>query len=166
MLAVPVYNQLNDPLPDGQQDPQAANDCGSECVAMIGDAFGYGGAPGFPAGDIRVIIRRGDLTGPALTNGDDLVYGLSACFQIPSHVRAVNAHIAQLEVQRAVDAGMPPIVLGRWDGTALHWVVGVGRDATGLTVNDPWGGTQRVIAWADFQKLYAGQYVHVDRKLT
>ena len=33
-LAAPAWNQLNDPLPDNQQDPYATTDCGEESTAM------------------------------------------------------------------------------------------------------------------------------------
>lgn len=166
MLQIPLYNQLNDPLADGQQDPQAPNDCGPECLAMIGDAFGFGGVSGYSAGQIRVIIRQGQTAGSGLTTGDDLVYGLKECFQLPAHTRTVNYITLQLEVMRAIAARLPTIVLGYWESpTVLHWVVPVGLLSNGLLINDPWGGRRYPVPWGTVANLYGGQYVHLDQVL-
>jgi hypothetical protein len=162
-LPIPVWNQLNDPLPDGQQDPYATTDCGEESVAMIGK--GYGG-PELPAGQVRMILRAGDVNGPGISSGDDLVHALAAVFHLRSHVRACNAATFQIEATKAINSGMPVIALGQWVSIGfLHWVVGRGADDTGLMTNDPWGGANRLIAWPDVARLYAGTYVHLDQSI-
>lgn len=166
MLKVPVYDQLNDRLPDGNLDKYATQDCGSESVAEVGAAFGFGGDVGFSAGQVRQIIRHGDFNGSGLTTADDLVYGLASCFRLPSHVRNANFTQLKQELQRAVAAKMPCIVLGGWvDPAVLHWIVVIDATPGGITFNDSWGGKVRSLAWADVAKLYAGTYCHLDKAL-
>src|SRR5436305_8087938 len=40
VVHAPIYNQLNDPLPDASQDPYATTDCGEESVSMVVAACG------------------------------------------------------------------------------------------------------------------------------
>jgi ABC-type bacteriocin/lantibiotic exporter with double-glycine peptidase domain len=161
---IPVWNQLNDPLPDGQQDSQNFNDCGEECVAMLIKAYG---GPELPAGQIRMLLHG--INGTGITTGDDLVRAL-AMFKdrqgrtIAAHVRSgIDAATFQVEATHAISSGLPVIALGDWVTRGYgHWVVVRGTDETGIAVNDPWGGLNRVISWSDVNALFDGCYVHLD----
>jgi predicted double-glycine peptidase len=57
--------------------------------------------------------------------------------------------------------------LGYWVSPGfLHWVLVREADDGHITFNDPWGGHVRVMDKAMAQKLYAGQYVHIDQPVS
>lgn len=151
LLLIPTWNQLRDPLADGEQDPFADTDCGEECAAM---RIYYRTGIALPAGIVRQLIPGKQATG--VTSAADLVavmriFGLRPVAR-PTAVDAIHDLCG-----RAVSIGIPPIVLGYWDGRAeLHWVLVVGASPAGVLVNDPWGGLRRTIDWDTFDLDYAG----------
>lgn len=129
----------------------------------------YGG-PELPAGQIRMLLHG--ISGSGLTNPADLVRGLgmfkdSQGRTIASHARGpIDAATFRIEATRAINAGMPVIALGDWVTRGFaHWVIGRGADDTGMAVNDPWQGQNRVISWGDVTTLFDGAYVHLDLSL-
>lgn len=161
LLAAPVWNQLDDPLPDGNLDPQAAMDCGEECVAM---AVAACGGPGIPAGVFRALLggpqRRGSTTAA------DLSY-LLTLFGVANHPRQADPDAAWTEWQHSDVAGFLAIALGYWVTPGfLHWVLVRACDPGTVQFNDPWGGSLRSLDRATAQKLYAGQYIHIDQAVT
>lgn len=163
MLAIPIYNQLNDPLPDGQPDPQAQNDCGEECVSMLLPPIRAGMY--MSAGAIRQELRGGNPNGSALTTAGDLVRALHLLGNIPAHERAVDFSTFQIESQHALENNMPIIALGYWEvPTIKHWMIAVAVTTNGLMFNDPWNGIQRALDWNTIHNLYQNDYVHIDIK--
>lgn len=171
MKKIPLYNQNNDPLPDGQQDPQHSNDCGEECASMLGAAY----RPNLvlPAGQLRMLLRGNNWQGNALTDGDDIVWILKNVFNIPSHTRRVDFTTSKIEITHALQSNMPVVYLGKWDGDYLHWIIpfeltpnnDYPKSGLGFVSNDPWGGWLHQIDWDTAASLYGGQYVHVDEVL-
>lgn len=160
-LAAPVWNQLNDPLPDAQQDPQATMDCGEESVAM---AIAGCGGPSLPAGVLRMLL--GGPGRPGTSSATDLVY-LLGLFGIKAHARQADADTAWTEWQHSFDAHYLVLALGYWVSPGyLHWVLVRETSPDVLTFNDPWGGIERTLTKATAQKLYAGLYVHVDQAVS
>lgn len=157
-LRIPLWNQLNDPLPDGNQDPFASTDCGEECVAMVGGAYGFGGVCGYAAGQVRVIIRRGNIGGIGLSTPSDLVYGLKACFKLNATIISGSWAMCESVLKAVIPARRPVILLGNWDG-APHWVVCCAVNNEGLASLDPWGGYVRHDTWEDAARLYDGSAV-------
>lgn len=161
VVSAPVYNQLNDPLPDASQDPYATTDCGEESVSMVVAACG---GPVLPAGQFRMLLggtgRRGSSTAA------DLVY-LLKLFNIQAHSRQCDAGTAWVEWGHSQHARYLVIALGYWVTVGyLHWVVITGCDDSGVTFNDPWGGVARHLSTDEAQKLYMGVYVHVDQPVS
>lgn len=163
MKKIPLYNQNNDPLPDGQQDPQHSNDCGEECASMLGAAY----RPNLvlPAGQLRMLLRSNNWQGNALTNADDICWILKNVFNIPCHPRYVDFDTSKIEVIHALTSNMPVAYLGKWDGNEEHWIIPHTLYNMGFVANDPWGGYLHTISWSDASLLYGGQYVHVDEVL-
>lgn len=151
LLAIPTWNQLRDPLADGEQDPFNAADCGEECAAM---RIFYRTRIALPAGILRLLIPghldRGE------TSPDELVilmriFGLRPV-AIPSTLDAVRGHI-----EEALSKGIPPILLGYWESrTVLHYVLAVDSDQAGVLVNDPWGGKRVKLSWDQVASGFAG----------
>lgn len=158
MLRIPVYNQYNDPLPDGMQDPDASTDCGEECIAMVGAAYGYGGIPGFMAGQVRVIMRRGLISGLGTSTAEDIKYGLWACFRLGADVLYEEQSKLQGSISDALNARQPVIALGNWDGVP-HWVVVSAVNSEGWTEIDPAGGIVRGRRWLSVFAAYLGAIV-------
>jgi len=156
---IPAWNQLTDPIANGGLDPFASTDCGFECCAMV--KYGTDKArPNWAAGNIREMYRG--WQGLGITSGDELV-GVLAKLDVPAHTRNVSGLLAMQEWNRSIADGKPIIILGTWDGTPLHWIVGVGSPhGPNWIVNDPWGGTRKTIDDAFVYAHYAAQYVHVD----
>lgn len=164
MLKIPLYNQYNDPLPDGRQDPFASADCGEECVSMVGAAYGYGGACGYAAGQVRVIMRRGSLSGIGLSTASDLVYALQACFKLVATDHECEWGTARQVVTVAYEQRRPCLALGLWDGP-LHWVVIARVNNEGVTGLDPAGGFVHMLPWVQFQELYRSSLVELRQPL-
>lgn len=160
-LAAPAWNQLDDVLPDGMQDPFATTDCGEESVAM---AIAACGGPPLPAGTLRMLL--GGPNRPGLSDARALVY-LLGLFGITAHPRQCDADAAWLEWQHSYKAGYLVLALGFWvSPNFLHWVV-VRETVEGTCLlNDPWGGLQRTLLKSEAQKLYGGWYVHLDEPVT
>lgn len=160
-LAAPVWNQLNDPLPDAAQDPYATTDCGEESTAM---AIAACGGPPLPAGVLRQLL--GGPQRPGLSTATDLVY-LLKLFKVPAHERNCPADVAWIEWQHSFAAGFLAIGLGWWvtDGYP-HWVLIRGIDNDSLTFNDPWGGQERVMPKEWVMAKYQGWYVHIDQAVS
>lgn len=151
LLSIPTWNQLSDPLADGEQDPYAESDCGEECAAM---RIWYRRGIALPAGIIRQLIpdhqARGETT-PAELVAVMRLFGLSPV------ALSYNLGAARIGVAQAIAHAIPPIVLGYWESrTVLHYVLGVGSGNVGLACNDPWNGRRRVIPWSEFDGGYAG----------
>lgn len=156
---MPAWNQLNDPIADGSQDPFASSDCGFECCAMVKYATDKA-RPNWAAGNIRQMYRG--WQGQGLTTADDLVRVL-AKLDVPAHTRVCNAATAMIEWNHSIADNKPVIALGDWDGNELHWIVIVGSPpGNQWIVNDPWGGIRKNVSDAEIYQHYAGQYVHVD----
>jgi hypothetical protein len=160
-VSVPVYNQLNDPLPDGAQDPYATTDCGEESVAMVIAACG---GPPLPAGVLRQLL--GGVARPGATTAANLVYLLSL-FKVLAHVRQADPDAAWTEWQHAQGASFPVIALGYWVSAGYpHWIVIRACDALSITYNDPWGGHEQTMTKGTAQMRYMGYYVHVDQAVS
>lgn len=160
-LAAPIWNQLNDPLPDAQQDPYATTDCGEEATAM---AIAACGGPQLPAGVLRQLL--GGPQRPGVTDAAALVYLLNL-FKIPAHPRQCDPDTAWIEWSHAFDAGKLVIALGYWVSAGyLHWVLIRQTGPQALTFNDPWGGTEKEMDKATALKLYQGSYVHIDQAVS
>lgn len=157
LKTIPSGNQLDDPLPDGAQDPQATVDCGEEAVS---DLLAWWGLPFLPAGVLRQALGGWHRAG--LTTASDIVR-LLALFKVPSHTRVTDGATAWVEIGRAVGAGLPCVMLGAWLAPSLlHWRLAVAFDPTAVTCRDPWGGVTVVMSRAEFIAGYRGAYVHVD----
>jgi hypothetical protein len=160
-LAAPAWNQLNDVLPDGQQDPYATSDCGEESVAM---ALYACGGPNLPAGVLRMLLGGPGRAGT--TTAAELAY-LLALFGVKAHVRQADPDAAWTEWQHSYQARYLAIALGYWVSPGfLHWVLVREADEGHLTFNDPWGGQVRTLEKQEAQKLYGGVYVHVDQQVS
>jgi hypothetical protein len=160
-LPAPAYNQLNDPLPDAQQDPFATTDCGEECVS---EAIVACGGPSLAAGQLRVLL--GGLGRRGSTTAADLVY-LLGLFKLPAHPRQANPHDAWIEWQHSYNAKYLCIALGYWVSLGYpHWVLIRETTDGQMTFNDPWGGQVRVLPIAQAKELYMGVYVHIDTPIT
>lgn len=156
-LAAPIWNQLDDPLPDGAQDPYRQYDCGEECVAM---AVAACGGPTLPAYILRTLL--GAVAGTKGTTGQQLVY-LLKLLKIPAHVRTCDAQTAFVEWQHSYAARFLIVARGYWvDIGYPHWVLIRRTDEGGITFNDPFGGQERWMSKADAQARYLGDYVHLD----
>lgn len=160
-LPAPAWNQLNDPLPDGQQDPYATTDCGEESTAM---AIAACGGPNLPAGVLRQLLGGANRSGT--TDAQALCYLLSL-FKIKSHVRECPADVAWTEWRHSFEAGFLVIALGWWvtDGYP-HWVLIRQADDSAMTYNDPWGGLEKRMGKQWAQLKYQGTYVHVDQAVS
>jgi hypothetical protein len=155
------WNQLNDPLPDQALDPYRTVDCGEECTAMAIEARG---GPSLSAYVLRALL--GPKAGQLGTTAEQLVY-LLALFKIASHPRQCDAYTAWTEWQHSYAAGFLVIALGYWVSIGYpHWVLIRECDDVGITFNDPWGGQVRSLDKATAQKLYQGQYVHIDQPVS
>lgn len=128
---------------------------------MVGAGYGYGGVCGFMAGQVRVIMRRGQLTGQGTSTAADLVYALSTCFQLAAHELDLAVTQLRAELQTSLARNAPAIVLGHWDGP-LHWVVVAAVNEEGVVVLDPAGGLVKNLDWQQVQLLYAGASVCLD----
>lgn len=160
-LRAPLWNQLNDPLPDAAQDPYATTDCGEESTAM---AISACGGPDLPAGVLRQLL--GGPQRPGVTSAADLAY-LLGLFKVPAHPRQCDPDTAWIEWSHAFDAGKLVIALGYWVSVGyLHWVLIRQTGPQQITFNDPWGGLERTMDKATAQKLYQGWYVHIDQPVS
>lgn len=151
LLSIPTWNQLRDPLPDGEQDAYSTTDCGEECAAM---RIWYRTGIALPAGIIRQLIPghgdRGE-TSPGELAQVMRTFGLKPV----ALARALDA--IQPLLIKAIMAGIPPIILGYWDDPkVLHYVLGVDITTTGILVNDPWGGRRVELSWTTLDTQYAG----------
>lgn len=154
--SLPVWNQLNDPLPDGNQDAFSTSDCGEECVAEV--VYGLRGVV-VSAGAIRYMLGGALRTG--LSTAADLVSVLRID-NIPSAGVSCGWADALPLLERQSVAGQPSILLGTWlGGSALHWVVATTVADGVLHFNDPWGGSRRKMAYSDALPLYQGSLVLV-----
>lgn len=161
VLPAPAWNQLDDPLPDGAQDPYRQYDCGEECVAMAAAACS---GPPLPAYILRTLL--GAAAGQKGTSGQQLVY-LLKLLKIPAHVRTCDAQTAIQEWRHSYAAHFLVIARGYWvDVGYPHWVLIKRTDEGGVTFNDPWGGQERWMCMADAQARYLGDYVHLDAVAT
>lgn len=153
---LPVWDQLNDPNPDGTLPAERANECGEECCAMV-ISFCHG-VP-VEADYLRFLL--GGAKRQPLTTGADLVRILALC-NVKAQVLAPSTADLAHEVQRITKGGRVAIALGEWvDPTIQHWVVCVAASLNGWTVADPWGGRKYNAAWPRAQGAYAGQIVEV-----
>lgn len=157
LLKAPIWDQNNDPLPDGHEDPADVTDCGEECVAMVVSLLR---GASFAAG----CIRQAWLIPP--DNGRTLASQLAsmlASFRISSTVLATSPdHLYGLVSRRAMH-GQASICLGYWeDPYDLHWVLAVGVTPQGILVNDPWKGTRRELGEAAWHMMSTGVSVGVD----
>jgi hypothetical protein len=161
ILTAPVWNQLNDVLPDGQQDPYATTDCGEESVAM---AIAACGGPSLPAGVLRQLL--GGVDRPGMTTARDLSYLLSL-FKVSNHPRQADPDAAWTEWQHSYQAKYLVIALGYWVSPGFrHWCLIRETDSAALVLNDPWGGQVRTLSRDQAQRLYCGEYVHIDQAVT
>jgi hypothetical protein len=162
-LAAPAWNQLNDPLPDAQQDPFATTDCGEESVAM---AIAACGGPSLPAGVLRQILGAGNPARPGITGPIDLSY-LLTLFKLKNHVREADPDSAWIEWGNSYRAGYLVIALGYWVTPGFrHWVLIRQTDSGAVVFNDPWGGLQRTMTRDQAQRLYCGVYIHIDQAVS
>jgi Papain-like cysteine protease AvrRpt2 len=157
LISARPMNQLDDVLPDGQQDPYATTDCGEETTAMT--VFACGG-PNLPAGAYRQLLGGPNRVGTS--SADDIVF-LLKLFKIPAHKRLCPSDVAWIEWQHSMKAGFLVIALGWFvtDGFP-HWVLIRGIDQNVVTFNDPWGGQVRTMPKEWMLTKYQGCYVHVD----
>lgn len=151
LLSIPTWNQLADPLPDGEEDTYATTDCGEECAAM---RIWYRTGIAMPAGIIRQLIPGHQDRGE--TSPGELVQVMRLFGLRPvALARALGA--IQPLVVKAIGAGIPPILLGYWDDrTILHYVLVVDITRDGLLANDPWGGRRVELSWSNVDAAYAG----------
>src|SRR5689334_3595451 len=156
---LPNWDQLNDPLPTGQQDPQAMTDCGEECVAEC--VYAIKGVP-MTAGDIRFLL--GGANRPGTTTAADLVRAFTIC-HIKSHAVALSAGDARGALTDICKDGRVAIILGEWVSAGfMHWVVCWRVDSDGIMVNDPWHGVRHKLGWTDFLAHYQGYLVDVQER--
>lgn len=154
LLDIPTWDQNRDPLPDGQQDPFHATDCGEECAAM---RIYYRTGIELPAGVLRTLIP--DKTQTGATTGPELVRLMRQFGLRPVWLR-VTVDAIQGQCQRSVTLNVPPIVLGNWVApTVPHWILLVDAMATGVVVNDPWGGRRYFLPWNLFLQRYLGECI-------
>lgn len=122
------------------------------------------GGPDLPAYILRALL--GPNAGLAGTNGNQLVY-LLRLFKMPAHVRVCDADTAWVEWGHSFGAGLLVIALGYWvDIGYPHWVLIREADEHGICFNDPWGGQQKTMTKEQAQKVYLGQYVHLDARVS
>jgi len=156
--AAPLWNQLNDPLPNGQLPSWRYEECGEECCAeVICAQHGV---------EISADALRAQLGGPGrrgLTTGADLARILARA-NVQSAVMESQADNAPEQIQAATTAGRMVIALGHWlDPQVLHWVLVTRSDKAGCSYNDPWGGRRISTDWHLFAARYAGELVVVLR---
>lgn len=158
-LAYPLWNQLQDPLPDGSLPTGRYNECGEECVSMV--LWRQHGV------EVAADALRAQLGGPKrtpLTTGADLVKLLNH-----NHVAASSLNCEAVEAPNQIVAanaeGRGVIALGQWlQPTILHWILVIQSDRLGCTYHDPWGGVQRYKTWVEFRPMFAGELVLVLRR--
>lgn len=158
VLPSPAWSQLTDVSISPRPAAASVVDCGPEAVAIVVDALT--GVP-VPAEYLRYLWFG--LLDSRLTGSTDLVGMLRLC-GVPAH--AVSSAYPQVcaELQRAAAITEYSIVLGTWLTPNLgHWVVICGATPTGVTVRDPWHGTEYGIDWSTFKDKYSNCYVHIDR---
>jgi hypothetical protein len=157
-VKLPVYNQLNDPLPNGEQDAYATSDCGEECAAEIIRACR---GVVLSAGDIRYQLGGADRTG--LTTGSDLVEALRLS-DVPAHSASLDVASAWPAIAQSLAGGKPVALLVLWQNTStLHWVVATDLRGGVLYYNDPWGGVRASCGKSAFAKIYQGVAVFSDQ---
>lgn len=151
---LPVWNQLQDPLPDGRADPQASSDCGWECVAEV--VMWALGVP-LTAGAVRQLV--GGWRRPGWSTAADLVRGLELC-NVTAVSYAFNFPAARLKIDSVCSSGRPVIALGRWvDPSVQHWVAITRSDAGGIAYNDPYGGQRVYRPWEQVASVLGGELV-------
>lgn len=107
-----------------------------------------------PAGVLRTLIPNKQATGAS--SGQELVR-LMRLFNMRPVALTLGADASVHLLSRSVLQGVPPIVLGYWvSPLILHWVLVVDTPATGVVVNDPWGGVRRFIPTDLYLQRYAG----------
>ena len=151
-----IYDQLNDPNPDGSLPTGRANECGEECCAMV---IQWAHHVPVEADYLRFLL--GGARRQPLTTGPDLVRILALC-NVKARVGSPATGELPAEVQRIVKGGGLAVLLGGWvDPSIAHWVVVTAASINGCTVADPWGGRSYNIAWSKAQGLYGGTIVEV-----
>jgi hypothetical protein len=149
--AIPCWNQLYDPLPDGGEDPQAAHDCGYENIAMV--VWALRDRAAFSEGAIRQAMRQpsGETTPQQLVN--------------TAHVWRIQAVIPGsggpfTNVRLCIDRGFAVSMLGNWDGLGPHWVLCIGYNGPYVLVcNNPNGGRRVTVTASQFATEYLGALV-------
>lgn len=162
-LGVPLWDQLNDELGDGNQDSQRFDDCGEECCSMA--IASIRGVP-VAAGYLRYLIHGDNGTG--LTNANDLARIFWEC-KMGSTERFTNDKGVKQDLVNCALSGQLVVVLGNYylaDPSVLHWVLAVDSDQLGVIVHNPWQGLRQRWAWSDFLARYCGQHVITSEKRT
>lgn len=151
---LPLWRQTAGVLPDGSPDPQAANDCGETCVAMVLAALtGVLMEPGMIRQQLGGVGRSG------LTTGNDLVQALAI-----NHVTAVAQDYVPEGAWEACDTawehGYPVIALGHWmSPDYLHWMLLDNKVAQWLVFIDPWTGKEKQIDRPTFLAEFAATLI-------
>jgi len=160
-VSIPNWNQLDDPLPDGAQDPFSTSDCGEECVAEC--VFGARGVT-VSAGDVRFAL--GGSSRPGWTTSADLIQAFDY-YGMRSKALAMSAGDLWKATSSSVSSGQPVILLGNWLGPGpLHWIVAVRTAGLVLVCNDPWGGQTKLLVYSDFSRNASGQAVIVQETMS
>jgi len=155
-LRVPLWNQLNDPNPDGSQDPEQESDCGEECASMVLFA-----TTGVSTTEEQVREAMGK-PGSGTSNNQDIAAFLSS-HDCPAVALTPATGILKQLIRHEVGQNCPVIVLGAYvDPSIWHWVVAVDFGGGRVGINDPWGGMRRYVPWTWFLERYRGEAVRVD----
>lgn len=161
LLKAPTWGQRADPLPDGRADPQAAVDCGEECVAMaIAELRGIN----LSAGCLRESLDGPNRSG--VTTATDLSRLLRA-FRVPSTAYELTRDQVPDYLVKANTNRHFSIPLGAWvDSRFLHWVLVVGFNAHGAIYNDPWFGNRVSQSWEFMMERYHGPLLVLEESVS
>ena len=154
---MPLWKQTGGLLPDGQMDPQADNDCGETCVAMVGATMrGVAIAPG----DIRQ--QLGGVRRIGLTSPEDLMQAV-AINHVRSHVERPNSQNGWMLNAACYGQDKPAIVLGYWlNMSCMHWMLLIDKVPARFTFVDPWTGECRQLTLQQWMAAYCSATVVVD----
>lgn len=155
LAVLPAWSEQRVIADDGSPASQHDNLCGEVCVSAIVAAV-----HGVPTDPTDHRTHAHGLSGPALTNGDDIAGMLQHC-----NVGATGRLVGWADAHSLITARLAEgcytvaLVAPPWVGFVLHWIIPVGHGSGGYNVFDPWDGVYRTVGDNDMARWYSGQLV-------